>query len=92
MRALFVTVRMKPEYRDRILKGALEDGRGSRKDEPGCLRFDVFQATRIRSTSTKFTGTMQRSKHTARRPTTPPGATCRPTGSSAKRRSSSVAR
>jgi ABC-type methionine transport system ATPase subunit len=43
MRALFVTVRMKPEYRDQILKGALEDGRGSREDEPGCLRFDVFQ-------------------------------------------------
>jgi autoinducer 2-degrading protein len=43
MRALFVTVRMKPEYRDQILKGALEDGRGSRRDEPGCLRFDVFQ-------------------------------------------------
>ena len=38
MRALFVTVRMKPEYRDRILKGALEDGRGSREDELGCLR------------------------------------------------------
>jgi hypothetical protein len=29
MRALFVTVRLKPEYRDRILKGALEDGRGT---------------------------------------------------------------
>ncbi len=43
MRAIFVTVRMKPEYRDRILKGALEDGRGSREDEPGCLRFDVIQ-------------------------------------------------
>ena len=43
MRALFVTVRMKPEYRDQILKGALEDGRGSRNDEPGCLRFDVIQ-------------------------------------------------
>src|ERR1051325_11020783 len=43
MRALFVTVRMKPEYRDQILKGALEDGRGSREDEPGCLRFDVIQ-------------------------------------------------
>jgi len=35
MRAL--TVRMKPEYRDQILKGALEDGRGSREDEAGCL-------------------------------------------------------
>ena len=43
MKALFVTVRMKPEYRDQILKGALEDGRGSREDEPGCLRFDVIQ-------------------------------------------------
>jgi autoinducer 2-degrading protein len=44
MKALFVTVRMKPEYRDQILKGALEDGRGSREDEQhGCLRFDVFQ-------------------------------------------------
>jgi autoinducer 2-degrading protein len=43
MRALFVTVSMKPEYRDQILKGALEDGRGSREDEPGCLRFDVVQ-------------------------------------------------
>ena len=43
MKVLFVTVRMKPEYRERILKGALEDGRGSREDEPGCLRFDVVQ-------------------------------------------------
>ena len=43
MKTLFVTVRMKPEYRDQILKGALEDGRGSREDEPGCLRFDVIQ-------------------------------------------------
>ena len=43
MRTLFVTVRMKPEYRDQILKGAFEDGRGSREDEPGCLRFDVIQ-------------------------------------------------
>src|SRR5262249_29281953 len=43
MRALFVKVRMKPEYRDQILKGALEDGRGSREDGPGCSRFDAFQ-------------------------------------------------
>ena len=45
MRALFVTVRMKPEYREQILKGALEDGRGSREDEPGCLRFDVHRSS-----------------------------------------------
>lgn len=43
MKALFVTVHMKPEYRDQILKGALEDARGSQNDEPGCLRFDVIQ-------------------------------------------------
>ena len=43
MKALFVSVHMKPEYRDQILKGALEDARGSQNDEPGCLRFDVIQ-------------------------------------------------
>jgi autoinducer 2-degrading protein len=43
MKALFVSVHMKPEYRDQILKGAFEDARGSREDEPGCLRFDVIQ-------------------------------------------------
>ena len=43
MKALFVTVRMKPEHREAILKGAFEDARGSREDEPGCLRFDVIQ-------------------------------------------------
>ena len=58
MRTLFVTVRMKPEYRDQILKGAFEDGRGSREDEPGCLRFDVIQdeRTRTRSTFTRLPG------------------------------------
>ena len=43
MKALIVSVHMKPEYRDQILKGALEDARGSQHDEPGCLRFDVVQ-------------------------------------------------
>jgi autoinducer 2-degrading protein len=43
MKALIVSVQMKPEYREQILKGALEDARGSQHDEPGCLRFDVVQ-------------------------------------------------
>jgi autoinducer 2-degrading protein len=43
MKALIVSVQMKPEYRDQILRGALEDARGSQNDEPGCLRFDVVQ-------------------------------------------------
>lgn len=43
MKALIVSVHMKPEYREQILKGALEDARGSQNDEPGCRRFDVVQ-------------------------------------------------
>ena len=43
MIALIVTVNIKPEHRDAVLKGALEDARGSQHDEPGCLRFDVIQ-------------------------------------------------
>ena len=40
-KALIVSVHMKPEHRDAILKGAFEDARGSQNDEPGCRRFDV---------------------------------------------------
>lgn len=40
-KALIVSIHMKPEYRDQIIKGALEDARGSQNDEPGCRRFDV---------------------------------------------------
>jgi autoinducer 2-degrading protein len=43
MKALIVSVHMKPEYRDQILKGAFEDARGAQNDEPGCFRFDVVQ-------------------------------------------------
>jgi autoinducer 2-degrading protein len=43
VKALIVSIHMKPEYRDKILAGALEDARGSQQDEPGCLRFDVIQ-------------------------------------------------
>lgn len=43
MYALIVSVRVKPERREEFLQAIEEDGRGSREDEPGCLRFDVLQ-------------------------------------------------
>jgi quinol monooxygenase YgiN len=43
MFALVVSLKVKPERRDEFLKAVEEDGRGSREDEPGCLRFDVLQ-------------------------------------------------
>ena len=43
MFAIWVAVQVKPERRDDFLKAIEEDARGSREDEPGCLRFDVLQ-------------------------------------------------
>jgi (4S)-4-hydroxy-5-phosphonooxypentane-2,3-dione isomerase len=43
MFALVVSLKVKPERREEFLKAVEEDGRGSREDEPGCLRFDVLQ-------------------------------------------------
>lgn len=43
MFAIWVSVRVKPERKDDFLKAIEEDARGSREDEPGCLRFDVLQ-------------------------------------------------
>lgn len=43
MYALIVSLKVKPERREEFLSAAAEDGRGSREDEPGCLRFDVLQ-------------------------------------------------
>jgi (4S)-4-hydroxy-5-phosphonooxypentane-2,3-dione isomerase len=43
MLAVVVSVRVKPDRRDEFLKAIEEDSRGSREDEPGCLRFDVLQ-------------------------------------------------
>jgi autoinducer 2-degrading protein len=42
MYALIVTIKIKPEYRERYLEEMLGDARGSVRDEPGCLRFDVL--------------------------------------------------
>ena len=43
MFALFVTIKIKPEFRERYIEAALGDAIGSVRDEPGCLRFDVLQ-------------------------------------------------
>lgn len=43
MFAIWVSVHVKPERTEEFLRAIEEDGRGSREDEPGCLRFDVLQ-------------------------------------------------
>jgi (4S)-4-hydroxy-5-phosphonooxypentane-2,3-dione isomerase len=46
MLALWVRVRIKPEQRRRFLEAIEVDTLGSERDEPGCLRFNVFQDER----------------------------------------------
>lgn len=43
MKALFVTIYMKPEHRDRLLAELGKDASGSERNEPGCLMFNVAQ-------------------------------------------------
>jgi autoinducer 2-degrading protein len=43
MFAIWVSVNVKPERKEEFLKAIEEDARGSREDEPGCMRFDVLQ-------------------------------------------------
>ena len=43
MHILMVTIKIKPGHRDAFMEAMLDDARGSNKDEPGCLRFDVLQ-------------------------------------------------
>lgn len=43
MYAIFVTVKIKPEQRDRFLEVIEDDSICSVRDEPGCLRFEVLQ-------------------------------------------------
>ncbi len=44
MFAIWVAMRVKPDRTEDFLQAVEEDGRGSREDEPGCLRFDVLQS------------------------------------------------
>jgi autoinducer 2-degrading protein len=43
MQAIFVTVKIKPEQRQRFLEVIEDDATCSVRDEPGCLRFEVLQ-------------------------------------------------
>jgi (4S)-4-hydroxy-5-phosphonooxypentane-2,3-dione isomerase len=43
MHAIFVTVKIKPDQRDRFLEVIEDDSICSVRDEPGCLRFEVLQ-------------------------------------------------
>ena len=43
MYALLVQFDVLPEHRDAFIQVLIEDGRGSLRDEPGTLRFDVVQ-------------------------------------------------
>jgi quinol monooxygenase YgiN len=43
MISIFVSIRVKPGFRDRFVKATLGDARGSVGDEPGCYRFDVLK-------------------------------------------------
>jgi autoinducer 2-degrading protein len=43
MYALIVSLKVKPDLRDKFLAAAEDDSTTSVRDEPGCLRFDVLQ-------------------------------------------------
>jgi autoinducer 2-degrading protein len=43
MQANFITVKIKPELRERFLEVIEDDATSSVRDEPGCLRFEVLQ-------------------------------------------------
>ena len=43
MISIFVTINIKPGYKDSFVTAVLDDAIGSVRDEPGCFRFDVLQ-------------------------------------------------
>jgi (4S)-4-hydroxy-5-phosphonooxypentane-2,3-dione isomerase len=43
MKALVVSLNVKPDMREQFLAAAQDDSTCSVRDEPGCLRFDVLQ-------------------------------------------------
>ena len=44
MIAIFVTLQVKPGFRERFIEATFGDARGSVGDEPDCFRFDVLQS------------------------------------------------
>ena len=43
MISIFVTVKIKPGYRDQFIEASYGDAQGSVRDEPGCFRFDILE-------------------------------------------------
>ncbi len=43
MKALMVTIDIKPEHKEEFMREMLLDAQGSSQNEPGCLRFDILQ-------------------------------------------------
>ncbi len=43
MYVLVVTIDIKPDRKDAFIAAMLDDARGSVRNEPGCVRFDVMQ-------------------------------------------------
>ena len=43
MHAIFVTINIKPGYREQFKEASLGDSQGSVRDEPGCFRFDILE-------------------------------------------------
>jgi quinol monooxygenase YgiN len=43
MKAIFVTLDVKPEFREKFIEESLLDAKGSVGNEPGCARFDIHQ-------------------------------------------------
>lgn len=43
MHAIFVTIRIKPGFREQFKEASLGDSQGSVRDEPGCFRFDILE-------------------------------------------------
>ena len=43
MHAIFVTIKIKPDFREQFKEASLGDSQGSVRDEPGCFRFDILE-------------------------------------------------
>ena len=43
MYGVFVSIKVKPDRRERFLEAIKNDALCSVRDEPGCVRFNVFQ-------------------------------------------------
>ena len=43
MISIFVSIKVKPAFRERFIEASYGDAQGSVRDEPGCFRFDILQ-------------------------------------------------